>query len=296
MAYQKVFKRYELKYMLTREQKDRVVRALQPYMSIDQYGKTTIRNIYFDTPDYILARHSIVKPDFKEKLRVRSYTQVSPDGKVFVELKRKFDHVVYKRRVAIAEKAAMEWTTGAKAYGHQDGRTNQLCSEINYFLDYYKDLQPVMFLSYDREAYKMRPGLDDQDFRVTFDENVLCRDHDMSLCSEAYGTPILESGKVLMELKCSGGIPLWMVSILSEEKLYKTSFSKYGTAYTQLVIPEMAEAAAASVLQRQAAGETEAETAEKRSPHTAPEVRKRAFRQRMFPHWTGFMQAAGKTA
>lgn len=104
MAYQKVFKRYELKYMLTGEQKDRVVKALQPYMSMDKYGRTTIRNIYFDTPDYILARHSIAKPDFKEKLRVRTYSQVVSDENVFVELKRKFDHVVYKRRVSIPRK------------------------------------------------------------------------------------------------------------------------------------------------------------------------------------------------
>ena len=286
MAYQKVFKRYELKYMLTGEQKDRVVKALQPYMSMDKYGRTTIRNIYFDTPDYILARHSIAKPDFKEKLRVRTYSQVLSDENVFVELKRKFDHVVYKRRVSIPEKAAMEWTSGAKAYGHPDRNTNQLCSEINYFLDYYKDLQPVMFLSYEREAYKMNPGLDDQDFRVTFDENILCRDHDLSLKSGVYGTPILDDGKVLMELKCSGGIPLWMVKILSEEKLYKTSFSKYGTAYTGLVLPELTAGASEAVRERSSAAETKRSSAKRRRTH----------RTHRFPHWAGFAAAAGKTA
>ena len=286
MAYQKVFKRYELKYMLTGEQKDRVVKALQPYMSMDKYGRTTIRNIYFDTPDYILARHSIAKPDFKEKLRVRTYSQVVSDENVFVELKRKFDHVVYKRRVSIPEKAAMEWTSGAKAYGHSDRNTNQLCSEINYFLDYYKDLQPVMFLSYEREAYKMNPGLDDQDFRVTFDENILCRDHDLSLKSGVHGTPILDDGKVLMELKCSGGIPLWMVKILSEEKLYKTSFSKYGTAYTGLVLPELTAGASEAVRERSSAAETKRSSAKRRRTH----------RTHRFPHWAGFAAAAGKTA
>ena len=287
MAYQKVFKRYELKYMLTGEQKDRVVKALQPYMSMDKYGRTTIRNIYFDTPDYILARHSIAKPDFKEKLRVRTYSQVVSDENVFVELKRKFDHVVYKRRVSIPEKAAMEWTSGAKAYGHSDRNTNQLCSEINYFLDYYKDLQPVMFLSYEREAYKMNPGLDDQDFRVTFDENILCRDHDLSLKSGVYGTPILDDGKVLMELKCSGGIPLWMVKILSEEKLYKTSFSKYGNAYTGLVLPELTAGASEAVRERSSAAETKRSSAKSR---------RKTHRTHRLPHWAGFAAAAGKTA
>ena len=112
MAFQTVFKRYELKYMITREQKDRILRAMEPYMVQDKFGRSSIRNIYFDTDDYILARHSIAKPDFKEKLRIRSYAAASPDSTVFVELKRKFDHVEYKRRVALPENFAMKWTQG----------------------------------------------------------------------------------------------------------------------------------------------------------------------------------------
>ena len=112
MAFQTVFKRYELKYMITREQKDRILRAMEPYMVQDRFGRSTIRNIYFDTDDFILARHSIAKPDFKEKLRIRSYAAASPDSTVFVELKRKFDHVVYKRRVALPENFAMKWAQG----------------------------------------------------------------------------------------------------------------------------------------------------------------------------------------
>lgn len=241
MAYQKVFKRYELKYMLTMEQKQKVLEAMAPYMVPDKFGRSTIRNIYYDTDDYILARHSIAKPDYKEKLRVRSYSQVGHDDKVFVELKRKYDHLVYKRRVSLPESEAMAWMAGAADFSKQDSekkRSAQMRNEIDYFLDYYKDLRPAMFISYDREAYRMKDP--DDEFRVTFDENILCRDYDMSLTSGVYGTPILEKSKVLMELKCPGGIPLWMVKVLSAEKIYKTSFSKYGTAYTGIIMPVMA--------------------------------------------------------
>ena len=236
MAYQKVFKRYELKYMLTQAQKERIIEAIEPYMTMDRFGRSTIRNIYFDTDDYILARHSIAKPDFKEKLRVWSYSQASAGDKVFVELKRKYDHVVYKRRVALPEHEAMAWTTGASGRITELEGSAQMKDEIDYFLSYYRNLRPAVFLSYDREAYKMKDG---SDFRVTFDENVLCRDFDISLTSPVYGTPVLEPGRILMELKCSGCIPMWMVRILSEEKIYKTSFSKYGTAYTDLIFPEL---------------------------------------------------------
>ena len=289
MAFQTVFKRYELKYMITREQKDRILQAMEPYMVQDKFGRSTIRNIYFDTDDFILARHSIAKPDFKEKLRIRSYAAASPDSTVFVELKRKFDHVVYKRRVALPENFAMKWTQGfaGRTAGSMSGKTvsgnstgnlyselaalpPQMTSEINYFLNYYGTLRPAVFLSYDRLAYRMRDipaaGSDADmpaaqtapDFRVTFDENILFRDYDMSLGSDIYGTPLLEDGKVLMEIKCSGGIPLWMTQVLSEEHIYKTSFSKYGTAYSRYIQPAMQREAVA-LRQIAAAAQTESE-------------------------------------
>ena len=138
MAFQTVFKRYELKYMITREQKDRILRAMEPYMVQDKFGRSTIRNIYFDTDDFILARHSIAQPDFKEKLRIRSYAAASPDSTVFVELKRKFDHVVYKRRVALPENFAMKWTQGfaGRLSSEIAALPPQMTSEINYFLNY----------------------------------------------------------------------------------------------------------------------------------------------------------------
>ncbi len=231
MAYQAVFKRYELKYMLTADQKARVLEAMAPYMSLDRYGRTTIRNIYFDTDNYRLIRHSIEKPAYKEKLRIRSYKRAKPDSTVFVELKKKYDSVVYKRRMSLSEEEAMDWVTGQM---HCKAET-QISNEIDYFLDYYETLHPVVFLSYEREAYFSNDG---GDFRVTFDDNILCRQEELSLESEVWGTPLLEEGKVLMEIKCSGGIPMWMAQVLSRERIYKTSYSKYGTAYQTMIFPK----------------------------------------------------------
>ena len=237
MAFQTVFKRYELKYIITGEQKEKILHAMNKYMKRDKYGRTVIRNIYFDTDDFILARHSIAKPDFKEKMRIRSYGRASADSTVFVELKRKFDHVVYKRRIPMSESDAMKWTAGVSA---ESDEKSQIQREIDYFLSYYGNLHPVAFLSYEREAYKMLPQYD-SDFRVTFDENLLFRESDISLNSEVYGKPVLREGKILMELKCSGGIPMWMTKVLSEEHVYKTSFSKYGTAYKCYIQPALAD-------------------------------------------------------
>ena len=232
MAYQSIFRRYEIKYLLTEEQRDAVLSAISPYMELDKYGLTTIRNLYFDNSSYRLIRRSIEKPAYKEKLRIRSYRRATPDGEVFVELKKKYDHVVYKRRIALPEREAMRWVA-------EDGSSpvdTQITREIDYFKSFYGRLAPSVFLSYDREAFYEKAG---GDFRITFDNNILVRQDDLSLNSDVYGRAILPEGKIMMELKCSGAIPLWMVQILSKERIYKTSFSKYGVAYQQIILPEI---------------------------------------------------------
>lgn len=231
MAYQAVFKRYEKKYMLTRVQKEALLKEMAGHMKLDEYGRSTIRNIYFDTDDYLLIRRSIDKPAYKEKLRIRSYKKATPESETFVEIKKKFDKIVYKRRISLPEAEAMNWITGGSCK-----RKGQIPNEISYFLKHYEGLRPAVFLTYEREAYFFEER---KDFRVTFDENILARTDNISLREDPYGTSLLPEGMVLMELKCAGGYPMWMVKFLSENKIYKTSFSKYGTAYQTMIWPEL---------------------------------------------------------
>ena len=145
------------------------------------------------------------------------------------EFTKKYDKVVYKRRISSTESQALNIFEESASDGIKD---SQVKKEIEYARDYYKDLAPRVLLSYERDAYY---STDDPNFRVTFDSNVLWRDTDVNLHTGIYGNPILPKGYVLMELKTAGGLPLWMTRILSEEKIYKTSFSKYGTAYKTIL-------------------------------------------------------------
>lgn len=228
MAYQMTFKRYELKYLLNKKEKEEILLAMKPHMKLDDYGRTVIRNIYFDTENFRLIRRSLEKPVYKEKLRIQSYKPVQITDPVFVEIKKKYKSVVYKRRLLLPEKTVME--------SFRTGEPLPVCSqigdEIQYFREYYKNLQPSVFLSYEREAFH---SLDGSDFRVTFDENILYRRNDISLGSEIYGHPLLGKQQTLMEIKTSGGIPLWMSETLTKHHLYKTSFSKYGSAYQRMM-------------------------------------------------------------
>lgn len=234
MSSQMVFQRYEIKYLLTRKQKEIILAAMEPYMERDAYGRSTIRNVYYDTANYRLVRRSLEQPVYKEKLRVRSYGAVEPGDRVFVELKKKYEGVVYKRRIHIPEKAAVDYLAGRRTAPDR----SQITEEIDYCLRFYRTLEPKVFLSYEREAYYTRePG----DFRVTFDENILWRETELSLEKGVYGAPILKQGQTLMEIKTPGNIPLWMVKVLSGEGIRKTSFSKYGNAYTEIYNREKGE-------------------------------------------------------
>lgn len=236
MEYQAVFKRYEMKYLMTKRQKKTVLNAMLPYMKLDGYGHTTIRNIYFDTDNFRLVRNSIEKPVYKEKLRIRSYKKVSAQDKVYIELKKKYDDVVYKRREALTQLEALEWVVRDTPFPVD----TQIGREIDYFFAYYETLKPKVFLSYERDAFY---ALDGSDFRVTFDENILARQEELSLAKDVWGEKLIADDCVLMELKTSGAMPLWMARVLSQEKIYKTSFSKYGTAYEKLICGRPEESA-----------------------------------------------------
>lgn len=223
MAVQSIFKRYELKYLLTPAQYQAVVQAVESHMQPDAYHESHIRNLYFDTPDFRLVRRSLEGPFYKEKLRLRCYGTAGATDTVFAELKKKFDGVVYKRRESLPEAAAMDWLTGtAPGPGTQIGR------EITYARQLYPGLMPRMFLSYDRRAWAAG------DLRITFDSNIRWRTDRLSLREPADGEPLLAPGLTLMEIKCSAAYPLWLAALLSREQIYKTTFSKYGRAYLSL--------------------------------------------------------------
>ena len=226
MTYQDTFKRREIKYLLTREQKEGLLRAMEGRMALDQYGRTTIMNVYYDTPEYLLIQRSLEKPDYKEKLRVRSYGTADRGDVVFLELKKKYDGIVYKRRTSATERDAEGYLLQNRALPKRD----QITEEIDYFKSFYQNLAPAMVISYEREAYYCTQGTD---LRLTMDENILWRETDLNLRRAPYGEALLRDDQTLLEIKIGLAMPLWLAHALSELGIFQTSFSKYGNAYLQ---------------------------------------------------------------
>lgn len=220
---QEVFKRYEKKYLLTKAQYQLLTSKLRRYMTTDQYGKHTICNIYFDSPNYELIRTSMEKPVYKEKLRLRSYGTPTSQDQVFIELKKKFDGIVYKRRIPILLADACAYLEQRQ----QPDMKHQIINELDWVLNQY-DLSPAAYLAYDRIALF---GNEDENLRLTLDFNIRCRDYCLELDQGDYGTALLNPGEVIMEVKIPNTMPLWMSRLFSELQIFPVSYSKYGTYY-----------------------------------------------------------------
>ena len=226
--FKNTFKRVETKYLLTQAQYHFIQEAMRTHMRPDQFSESQIANIYYDTPNYYLIRQSLEKPTFKEKLRVRSYVaEPTSQDTVYIELKKKVNKVVYKRRLQSSVENAVAYLEG----NHDVIQASQIKDEINWFTQIYEHLQPTMYIYYDRKSYI---GIEDTDLRITFDTNLIYRWDDLSLTKGVYGEPLLPEDKVLMEVKVAGGYPIWLIGILTEMQVYKSSFSKYGAAYKQM--------------------------------------------------------------
>jgi hypothetical protein len=228
--YQGVFKRIEKKYMLTEIQRQALMQQIKDRMSKDAYGLHTISNIYYDTDNFELIRASIEKPVFKEKLRLRSYGIPKDDSIVFLELKRKFKGVVYKRRIDLPFLEAQNYLLN----GSRPSKDGQIMNEIDWFLKNYQ-LSPKAFIAYDRTAWF---GNENPDLRITFDQNIRFRDTVLDLSKGAWGTPLLKPHRTLMEIKIPGTMPVWLAHTLNELAIFPNSYSKYGACYKEYLIQE----------------------------------------------------------
>lgn len=223
-SYQMTFKRCEKKYLLNDSQYKEFVKRTGGRLIPDEYGTSTICNIYFDTPDFLLIRTSLDKPVYKEKLRLRSYGTPKKDGPVFLELKKKYKGIVYKRRESMVLSEAEGFLLRQEAPGVE----SQVLREIDWFLQYYKNIKPAMYIAYDRfAAYDVL----EPELRVTFDWNIRFRDQELDLRKGTWGQQILEEGQQLMEIKIPGAMPVWLSGLLDRLNIYPVSFSKYGKAY-----------------------------------------------------------------
>lgn len=225
-TYQAVFKRKEVKYLLTEAQLAALRPALETHMEPDAFAHSSISNLYYDTPDFRMLRRSQEKPVYKEKLRLRSYGVPDEETQVFPEIKKKAEGIVYKRRVSMPYGDAIRYLSRRRPC--EDG---QIFQELDWMLISYGSLAPRIFLSYERDSWK---GREEPSLRLTLDREILWCTEALDLRRGAWGEPLLEPNQVLMEVKISNAAPLWLAEALSENGIFPISFSKCGRAFETL--------------------------------------------------------------
>lgn len=220
---EEVFRRIEKKYLLTQKQKSELLNIIKQYIQQNKYYFSSICNVYYDTERYDLIRQSIEKPLYKEKIRIRSYKVPTVDDNVFIEIKKKFEGVVSKRRISIKLKSLYNYLEK----GIIPKANKQIFKELDYCFKKY-NLISQMYISYDRYSYC---GKEDDSFRITFDTNIKFRDYDLNLEKGIYGETLIDNKTYLMEVKSLRNMPIWFTNALSKLEIYPISFSKYGIIY-----------------------------------------------------------------
>ena len=218
--------RVEHKYPMTRKQYEAFLEKAGKHLLPDFYPEYDLHNIYYDTEDSAMIVHCLKDPHYKEKLRLRTYGEPNENTPCYLEIKRKCGSTGVKRRISLSENDARECVE----HGAVIREDSQIAREISYLISRNR-LKEKLFIAYHRTAFS---GKEEKDLRITFDTDIRFRLDDLSLHETGGETYITEEDDVLMEIKVSGRYPLWLTEILSEMKLYRRSFSKYGVIYSAL--------------------------------------------------------------
>lgn len=224
---QQIFRRTEIKYLLSEDEVKSLLWLIEPYLEKDRYSKSTNCSIYFDDENRYLAIHSLEKPLYKEKVRIRSYGVPKLSDIVFLEIKKKYKGVGSKRRIPIKLSDFYEFLKTGKL----DSNSEIIKKELDSCFRRY-NLKPTMFLAYDRTSYCDKA---DPTFRITFDRNVRSRNDDLRLENGDRGKKYFKNSEVVMEVKALNRYPFYFVRALSKLKIYPASFSKYGRVTEKLL-------------------------------------------------------------
>ena len=227
--------RYEYKYIVHNSKLEQLRQMVLPFVELDQFAETgeknqyTVRSIYFDTPRYDFYYEKIEGIKNRKKVRLRGYDEEKADNTVFLEIKRKYNIPIIKYRAPVTFQDAQimfreKNINGQILFGDSFPKGHENSKRFFYQV-FSKNLQPVVLIVYEREAYLSKF---DSSVRITFDKN---------LRSKGYPTinELYKEGKLratladhfILEVKFNRSFPGWLNPVISRFLLRKQSASKY---------------------------------------------------------------------
>ncbi|HEY8377063.1 MAG TPA: polyphosphate polymerase domain-containing protein [Nannocystis sp.] len=239
-----IIERREFKYLIDPATADRVRAAIRPFCELDPWaarnpgGRYAIESLYFDTRDLTLFWANEHEQVDRFKARVRHYPEVR-GGPVFFEIKRRYNDVIAKTRGKVPRDVWQRLLTDPAA-PIPDAVAGKDRPAVERFLALARSLhlQPYTLVRYDREPHFSR--VDDY-VRVTFDSNIRAQllqrvdfdapPHRWRALDDAVTQRLCEpDSRIVLEIKFTNIIPLWLLHIVERLGLLRRSFSKYGTS------------------------------------------------------------------
>jgi len=233
----KDYSRFELKYVLSRDQYHQLTEVLATYLNPDTYGDShgryAITSLYYDSPDYRAYWDKIEGHRFRRKVRVRVYGRqnVTPESNCFVEIKQRINKTVQKKRVVLPYAQALALCGSGQPVENANLSDTDLAtiSEVQY-LHHTQQLQPACIVGYDRIAFE--GSTYDPSLRVTFDTNLHGRVHELSLAANGFDHNyfFMRPDQCVMEVKVNYRVPYWLTELIGRYHCTLRRVSKYCAA------------------------------------------------------------------
>lgn len=196
------------------------------YDKFGDQGNYKIVSLYFDSDDHIIYNQTLNNSRFRQKLRLRIYENATLDDDAFLEIKQKYNRVVNKRRTTLKLRDVYDYLEKSN-FQTINVSNSQIMSEIDSFKNLYQ-LRPELIISYERQALI---GIEDPDLRITFDYNLRCRKDTLRIENGSQGMNFVDPNLVILEVKVSHSVPLWLSRLLSHHACLRKSVSKYCTSF-----------------------------------------------------------------
>lgn len=226
------FDRFEFKYILIRQLRERIENDLQHFMTLDPFVASQpqqnyiVRSLYYDDPAFSSYHQKIDGTLRRSKFRLRTYTNDPEDTcATYLEIKGRHNQLVFKHRTGIDAVAGSHIFAGC--HNTTDEILKTICdspvsSQFRYELAR-KHIQPIMLIDYTRRPYFSRH---DPEFRLTIDSELHGTRTNLLFPHAWQNRRMLLPGYSVMEIKFKDRIPLWFHRMIKNYNLQRRSISK----------------------------------------------------------------------
>jgi len=225
-----VLSRHECKYFVAPQLLPQMRDYLSSFVEPDAYAASCreyrypVTSLYLDSPELLLYRMTAEGRRTRFKLRIRSYSD-DPRDPVYLEIKKRADKVVIKRRARVSAGRAAALLGDrfhrrgpeARMSGAVDGEFTNLVALLG--------ARSAIRIRYQREAYQSRTK---DPVRITFDTNL---ERSAILAGQAGNErdncwPVATAG-VVLEIKFTEAFPSWVREMIIRFQLDRCSIAKY---------------------------------------------------------------------